>query len=154
MERCIEGPGWFFTAAQFGGCEAAPAFLLLSGGNRHRLRVCLPSLFIPSGTDCSCTGQMGISVIGNPSLVRGENQAGLWPRALLPKLMESSVQGQSCPVEELSTGFPSFPAKQLFFLLHIFFSTLISLRDLIVSQVAHQVHSIGRLEKDARCIDE
>lgn len=113
-----------------------------------------PSLSIPSGTDSSCTGQMGISVPSSPSVVRGESQAGLWPRALPPELMEGSTHGESCPVEELSAGFSSFPAKQLFFLLHIFFSTLISLRDLIVSQVAHQVHSIGRLEKDARCIDE
>lgn len=57
MERCIEGPGC-------GGSEAAPTFLLLSGGNRHRLSVCLPSFSVPSGTDSSCTGQMGISVTG------------------------------------------------------------------------------------------
>lgn len=55
-----------------------------------------------------------------------------------------------------SVSFSSFPAKQLFFLpfFFFFFFTLISLRDLIVSQVAHQVHSTGRLEKDAPCIDE
>lgn len=35
-----------------------------------------------------------------------------------------------------------------------FFPNLFSFRDLIVSQVAHQVHSIGRLEKDVLCIDE
>lgn len=115
MDGKVEGPDWFFTAAQFWG-----------GVRQHLLSCCslgetgTGSMFAshpfssPQGLIPAALDKWDLSD-------RGDSQAGLWPRALLPKLMEGSMQRESCPVEELSAGFSSFPAKQLFFLLHIFF---------------------------------
>lgn len=65
MERYRERPDWFFTAALW--------------GKQARAQCLLPIPFHPLRGDSSCTGQMGISVIGSPSMVRGESQAGSGP---------------------------------------------------------------------------
>lgn len=73
-----------------------------------------------------------------PTAHRGRRRRERGERAALQKMLEVGV-----------LLFQQSSSSSFFF-----FSTLVSLRDLIVSQVAHQVHSIGRLEKDVLCIDE
>lgn len=146
-----------------------PLFCLVSGGNRAQAQG-LPSIPLqPLGdlvANSSCTGQIEVSAVGNPSITGGRWQPAGGERAgqgiylghccqNSQRPWEASVQGESCPVEERLGVFLLFQqssSSSFFFI--FFFSTLISLRDLIVSQVAHQVHSIGCLEEDALCIDE
>lgn len=125
------------------------AFLLGFGSKQGLVSASHPSSAPWGLADSHCTGQIEISAVGNPSVRELDAQG------ILPKPTE--VCGVSNPAEGCSGLFLLFQqsnSSSFWFFLIIFFPALISLRDLIVSQVAHQVHSIGRLEKDALCIDE
>lgn len=89
-----------------------------------------------------------------PSYGEGREPDRALAQGTAPKAHGGEPAGRELPHRTALSGVFFFPSKAALLPSSYFFSTLISLRDLIVSQVAHQVHSIGRLEEDARCIDE
>lgn len=112
--------------------------------------------------------RFALTWVKNAARQGGKILAGPLSGTLLLPPPHQSSQRQGCtdpgderavrkpPCEGSLREFFLFSSKAAFLpsFFFLFFFTLISLRDLIVSQVAHQVHSTGRLEKDAPCIDE
>jgi len=73
MERCIQGPGWFFTAAQrwFGGEGDSPRFsawFLEETAQAQRLPPVPLQPLGDSVADSSCAGQIEISAVAIPSI--------------------------------------------------------------------------------------